>query len=290
LSVAGLSGGHSGINIHEGRANANILLCDVLQRLQYVGIDLSLMSIGKCGVASNAIPSNAAFVVAVPSCQSDKFISELALINENLRARYRLTDSDLDIGAVRCGGDQEKRFAMVEPYSVRTLTSLLFLIRAIPDGPFAWVEGKEDEFLVETSNNVAMINEDKDAKNISITCMIRSSVDEKKYLARDVIKSLCGIVGAEFEDGYDSPGWAYKEDNGLRDLFLRKYRDLFGVEGKALAIHAGLECGHFARQLGDIDMVACGPDLHNVHSVKEGLYVDTVENLMGVLVEVLKSF
>jgi dipeptidase D len=283
LSVSGLTGGHSGICIHEGRANANVILCDVLQRLIYADIDMSFFSFGKCGEVSNAIPSLASAVIAVPAGQKDRFGSHLTFIEEYLKARYKQTDPGLKIEAVSL----KEPPLPVLPYSASTLASLLYLVRALPDGAFTWFKDMNGNSVVETSSNLGIIKEENE--NAVVTCMIRSSVDAIMDKATKDMTELSRKNGAKFKITGSSPGWIYKDKNILGELFLAKYRELFSAEAVTSAIHAGLECGHFARVLGNIDMIACGPTLSDVHDPKETLYIDTVSKLMALLAAVLEN-
>ena len=283
LSVSGLKGGHSGISIHEGRANANILLCDVLRSLKNAKINPLFFSFGKdCGIASNVIPERASAVIAIPAGQKELFARILLSIECELKETFAGIDPGLKINAAPL-----LKVPDTAPYKDDILTSLLCLVCKLPDGVLAWDSDIKD--LVQTSSNLGII---KDAdESVVLTCMIRSSVDFIKDFVTNNIKTLCVKHGAKFSAGANSPGWVNKKDNRLRDLFLDKHKELFGKEAKALAIHAGLECGFFAKVelLGGIDMIACGPQLEEVHSVKEKLYTNTIPKLMGLLVTVLED-
>ncbi|MDR2577502.1 MAG: M20/M25/M40 family metallo-hydrolase [Chitinispirillales bacterium] len=286
LSVSGLAGGHSGICIHEGRANANILLCDVLRRLAEAGVDVSLFSFEKCGGAPNVIPAFTSAVIAVPSGQKELLITQLSSIEKNLADQYLTTDPGLKIEAA-----PRREEPAAAPYSINTLSSLLSLVNALPNGVIAWdtnAGGGGEGRFVETSNNLGIIEDFADS--VLVTCMTRSSVDTAKYRVADEMKALCAAHGAVFETGSDSPGWVYKKENPLRDLFLKKYMELFKSEAVVLATHAGLECGYFARKLGDIDMIACGAGSTGIHGVEETLYTDTVPKLMRLLAAVLEDY
>ncbi|MDR2543386.1 MAG: beta-Ala-His dipeptidase [Treponema sp.] len=288
LSVSGLKGGHSGICIHEGRANANILLCDVLQKLINAEINLSLFSFNNCGVASNAIPAQASAIIAVSSQQKELFNSQLKSITNELKNKFAFIDPGLEIKA-EFSKNHEKM-----PYKTNTLRNLLSLVCELPNGVIAWVDDNiekvnNDPPLVETSSNLGIIEETNET--VVLVCMTRSSVDDKKTKIEKQMEELASKYGAKIKKGADSPGWKYKADNPLRDLFLLKYDELFKPKEKprAVAIHAGLECGHFAQKLGEIDMIACGPELSDVHSIKETLYMDTVPKVMKLLIAVLED-
>ena len=303
LSVSGLQGGHSGLQIQEGRANANILLCDVLLRLTYTDIDLSFFMLGKCGEASNAIPSQASATIAVSADKAKLFEFRLSLIEDFLKDKYYSTDPRLELKLSPTQGNPS-----IKPYSAGTLASLLFLVRALPDAALMWDKSKEEsliqidghfqiteqfeeeELLVETSSNLGLMEEK--GETVVLTCMLRSSIDAMKTCVMKDMEMLSRIYGATFKLESSSPGWAYKKDNSLRDLFLKTYNALFageGQEAKAVATHAALECGYFAQKLGDIEMIACGPKLTDVHSIQETLYINTVPKLMKLLTVVLEE-
>jgi dipeptidase D len=285
LSISGLTGGHSGICIQENRANANILLCDVLQRLKYAGLNPLLISLGICGEASNAIPVKASAVIAVQKGEKEtKFLKELPYIEKCLSEKHKLTDPGLKL---ETGTPKEKDIK--KPYETSTFSSLLNIVRLLPDGAFTWDVNKGmDDPLVETSSNLGVIKENEN--NVEILCMIRSSVDSVKAIVAQDMEAISKKFGAEFIQGANSPGWILKEKNELCELFLKKHDELFAPQkAKAGAIHAGLECGYFAEKLGDIDMIACGPQLNDVHTINETLHMNTVPKIMKLLIAVLES-
>ncbi|MDR0331724.1 MAG: M20/M25/M40 family metallo-hydrolase [Chitinispirillales bacterium] len=284
LTVSGLTGGHSGLSIHEMRANANVLLCDAVRRIIYSGIDVSVVKLAKCGDAANAIPSNASAIIAAPRTQSGKLGQTAAMIEKIFRDRHQSTDPNLRVDTPTI----TNRIDTTAPYSKKTLSALLSIAASVPDGLLTWSANMPG--LAETSSNLGIIADD--GESIVITCMVRSSVDALRELVADDMRGICAAHGAGFESSSRSPGWAYKAENRLRDLFLDKYKKLFGADGAASAVHAGLECGHFAAKFAEfdgMDFISCGPTIADIHGINETLHTDTVPKFVKLLAAVLED-
>jgi dipeptidase D len=285
LAVGGLAGGHSGLSIHENRGNANILLCAAIRKIRLSGAEPFVLGLGRCGDAANAIPSAASACVAVPVKQVAKLREAVAETESAFKETYRASDPGVRLELRECWNPDGSA-----PYSGRTVSALTTLAAEIDDGPIAYSAAATG--LVETSSNLGIMREE--GRHIELTFMARSSIDAERE------KTVAGIlreaerVGAEAEAGNRSPGWAYREKSVLRDLFLDKYRELFGEEATATPVHAGLECGHFAEKFRNLgfdgtDFISCGPTITEIHSVNETLHTDTVEKFGKLLIEVLAN-
>lgn len=287
LAVCGLTGGHSGLSIHEGRGNANIILCGVIDSIRRAGVDIRVFGFGRCGDASNAIPAEASAYVAVPNGQAGKFKEAVAEAGSRYKDALRLTDGGVRVEA-REVGEAKAAVGGKTPYSAETTVSLTNLADNIKDGPIAFCAAMPR--LVETSSNLGIIKDE--GRHIALVYMVRSSIGAEMERAIDEIRRRAGENSAEAEVGSRSPGWAYKEKSALRELFLRKHKELFGEDADAVPVHAGLECGHFAEKFSrfkDMDFISCGPTSTDIHSVNETLHTDTVEKFGRLLIEVLGS-
>jgi dipeptidase D len=285
LAVGGLAGGHSGLSIHLRRGNANIILCLAIRKIYDEGVDMSVLSLGRCGDASNAIPAAASARVAVPAGQEAGLRAAAAEAEAMFKEMYKAADPGVRLDVLECekpdGG---------APYSAWTVSALTTLAAKIADGPRACSPAAPDR--VETSSNLGVIREAGGSMEMSY--MARSSTDAGLERVVNEILSEAERNSAEATVGERSPGWEYKEKSPLRDLFLSKYKELFGEEATAAPVHAGLECGHFAQKFkklgfGGMDFISCGPTTEEIHSVNETLHTDTVENFGKLLVEVLEN-
>jgi dipeptidase D len=291
------------------RANANIVLCDAVRRLRYFGVHTYLLGLGRCGDAANAIPSRASAELAVPTVQKEPLDKIAAMIENIFRDKYRSTDPELSVkiraieGAAAISENaamktKDKRnnappdeYPTVHgqtPYSDETVFALTQIAASVLDGPIAYNAAMPQ--LVETSSNLGIIKDE--GAHIAMTYMVRSFVDAVREQVVDDMLRTAARCGAVSESGNRSPGWVYKAENRLRDIFLSKYKELFGAEAVASAVHAGLECGHFAdkfREFENMDFISCGPTITEVHSINETLHTDTVPKFGKLLVEVLGS-
>jgi len=304
LMIHGLAGGHSGLSIHEKRANANILLCISISTLCHKGIDLQILGLGLCGDASNAIPSAASAYAAVPAEQERKLREEAAELESIFKQMYEETDGGVRLearkseqtAALAKTAEEKTRnkpkpenggnFDDGTPYSAGTVFNLARLAEEIDNGPIAYSAAMPQ--LVETSSNLGIMRDE--GRYIAMVYMVRSSIDAERERIVAQMSREAESYQSEIEAGSRSPGWAYKEKSPLRDLFLSKYKELFGEEAAASPVHAGLECGHFAEKFGkfkDMDFISCGPTTTEIHSVNETLHTDTVEKFGKLLIEVL---
>ncbi|GBU23061.1 hypothetical protein R80B4_02975 [Fibrobacteres bacterium R8-0-B4] len=310
LAVCGLAGGHSGLSIHEKRGNANIILCISINTLCHKDIDLQILGLGLCGDASNAIPSAASVYVAVPADQEKRLRAEAEEIESIFKQMYQEFDGGLRLEireskeaaalaktaaekarkpeAGRSSRSHSGDFNDGTPYTAGTVSNLAKLAEEIDNGPIAYSAAMPQ--LVETSSNLGIMRDEGD--HIAMVYMVRSSIDAERERAVEKMRHEAEGCGAVVEAGSRSPGWAYREKSALRDLFLTKYKELFGEEAEASPVHAGLECGHFAEKFGkfkEMDFISCGPTSADIHSVNETLHTDTVEKFGRLLIEVLGS-
>jgi dipeptidase D len=141
--------------------------------------------------------------------------------------------------------------------------------------------------LVETSNNLGVVKTEGTA--LKISCAVRSSVESRKWALCRRIAVVADALGAKYEFSEGYPGWQYNPHSPLRDLFKEIYAKKFGKEAEVVAMHAGVECGIFADKIPGLDMVAIGPEMHNVHTPDEKLSIGSTERTYEFLLDVLKS-
>ncbi|MFB3904068.1 MAG: aminoacyl-histidine dipeptidase [Acidobacteriota bacterium] len=276
LTVKGLKGGHSGLEINAGRGNAIKILNRVLLRLHDLGTRVSTIAGGN---KRNAIPREASATVWVPAgkeAEARRIVNEM---NDTIRAEYLVVDPDLRISA----GQSAEGGRRVVPKEQQE--KILRGIAALPHGVIkmsADVPG-----LVETSTNVAVISTTPDGK-IALATSQRSSVASEKQEISEMVASVFLLSGAGVEQGSGYPGWKPNLNSPALKLATQIYRELFGKECEVKAVHAGLECGIIGERYPGMDMISFGPTLEGVHSPDEKIYIASVEKFWKFLLEILR--
>jgi dipeptidase D len=273
LTVKGLTGGHSGMDIHLGRGNANKLINTLLYAAgkQFV---IHISSIDGGGLR-NAIPRESVAVLTSPEADGlAAFIAEQAAI---LKTEHATTDPDLEV-VFEATDTPEK----VLDYAFQK--ALLRSIYACPNGIYRM--SPDVDGLVQTSNNLARVLV-KDG-NYEILCLTRSSVDSEKFDQADQIHSAFELIGAKVENGGSYPGWAPKPSAPIIKVMSNLYTELFDDEPHVNACHAGLECGILGTNYPEMDMISFGPNIRGAHSPDEKVQVSSVQKFWKYLLETLK--
>jgi dipeptidase D len=275
LSVTGLTGGHSGMDIHRGRGNANKLI----NRLLFLSAEQSGLRVAliDAGGLRNAIPREAFAEVVVSDAAVDGFKKFVATEAAILQAEYAITDPGLEIllepaeapASLMSAGFQEK---------------ILRAVWACPNGIFRMSPDIAD--LVQTSNNLARVQvEDGQYK---IMCLTRGSVDTEKMDLARAIRCTFELMGADvsFDGAY--PGWAPRPNAPIVKLMSDLYEEMFGETAPVLACHAGLECGILGTNYPDMQMISFGPNIRGAHSPDEKVQISSVQKYWGYLMKVLE--
>ena len=273
LTVSGLTGGHSGAEIHKGRANADMLLGRLL-RAMAAATELRLVS-ASGGAKDNAIPV-AAEAVAVVS-DADAARTAFAALAAQLKKEYRVTDpaleasvADAETAELPMDGDPTRR--------------ALCLLTCAPNG--VQEMSREIEGLVQTSLNLGILK--TEAGEISTAFCVRSSVASQKDMLHDRLRCLTEALDGTVDISGDYPAWEYRPDSALRERMTEVFREQYGREPKIEAIHAGVECGLLCGKLPDLDCVSIGPDLEEIHTPRERMSVASVQRVWAFVLEVLK--
>lgn len=281
ITVTGLAGGHSGLEIIKERGNSNKLLARVLDDLmqKYPCRIASLYG----GTAANAIPKESSAVVLI--CADDSALRhELDLWAETFRHELRGADG------AGLAVTLEETEAADRVLTKRCAASVISAALLIPTGIASMDMNITTQRLVESSNNFAMIRMENG--EIVFHCQTRSSVASKKEALCRQIEVLAAMIGASVEHSGDYPAWEYNPASRLRPLFEQTYRDLFRKDARVEGIHAGLECGLFAekfKKLGrSMDFLSFGPTVSGAHTTKESLSLSSAENTWKLLTEVLR--
>ena len=274
LTLEGLAGGHSGLEIQTGRANANLLMGRMLYRVAQVsGMRLVRVDGGR---KDNAIPSRCQAVVMVDDPeQAEKAAGELAAA---MGSEYAAVDPGLTLSVSPWTGEE---LPMDEDSTRRAVC----LLMCLPNG----VQAMSGDIpgLVQTSLNLGILATQAGA--VSASFSVRSALESQKEMLKQRLACLTGQLGGETVFTGEYTGWQYQEHSPLRERMTQVFRQQYGREPVVEAIHAGLECGVFAGKLPGLDCVSMGPDLREVHTPRERLSISSVERTWRFLVEVLKQ-
>lgn len=274
LVVDGLQGGHSGIEIHKNRANANKVMGEFMSRIQAL-MPLCLTSFSG-GNKDNAIPR---------SCQATMvamgmYLERINDIAENLQKEIR--------------EQYDEPYATVQAFDVDALggnsvpsdqtAKIISLLCAAPNG----VQKMSEDIpgLVQTSLNmgIAALGD-----TFRLTFSVRSSVNAEKDELLNQIKKLSEFHGGAYSQMGEYPAWEYRKDSPLRDKMISIFKMQYGKEPEVLALHAGLECGLFSEKLPGLDCVSMGPQMHDIHTSRETLEIASTERTWKLLLELLKE-
>lgn len=277
LTVAGLQGGHSGMDIHLGRGNANVLLARTLAELRKA-VTLHLVGLHG-GSAHNAIPREATARLAVPTEQADRLAAQVAEWEATLRRSYP-NEPQLTISLTAKEGGPARRI------SPELGEKILALLQVGPDGVMAM--SKEVPGLVESSVNLATIRER--AGQLSVLFSQRSDKPEGINWLTAKLEGLARLTGALIITGNGYPGWPPAPNSPLLARAQQVYKEMFGQEATIESIHAGLECGIIGAQNPGLDMLSLGPTVKNPHSPEEKLYLPSLDRFCPFIRELLGSF
>ena len=276
LMVKGLTGGHSGMDIHLGRGNANKLMNRMLTTLSN-HVRMLVTTIDGGGLR-NAIPRESFTILSTPTTDSSKLESITADYQAILKQEYGTTDPDIELTL----DSHSKVSRAAAPDFVKQFFRSAY---ACPNGIYRMSPEIED--LVQTSNNLArvLLQEGR----YEMLCLTRSSVDSEKADLQMAIKSTFELIGAEVSTGGAYPGWAPKPTAPIIALMSDTYSRLFNEKPHVNACHAGLECGIIGTNYPDMDMISFGPNIRGAHSPDEKVQISSVQKYWGYLLEVLKE-
>ena len=275
LSVKGLNGGHSGMDIHLGRGNANKLLNRLLFDCA-ARFDLGIASIDSGGLR-NAIPREGIATITVAQSQAGAFRKFLAGQAAVLRVEYASTDPGLEIGVEAA---EPPRSVLQRDFQEKWLRA----VYACPNGIYRMSPDIED--LVQTSNNLARVAVDDGSYKVQ--CLTRGSVDSEKMDLARTVGCTFELIGAEVEYSGAYPGWAPRPEAAIVKLMSELYEELFGEQAPVMACHAGLECGILGTNYPEMQMISFGPNIRGAHSPDERVQISSVQKYWGFLMETLR--
>jgi dipeptidase D len=276
IKVYGLKGGHSGVDIHQGRGNALRILGGVLQvLLDHIPIEIASINGGS---AQNAIPREAAAVVIGDSARD----SELKVLVGTAEKGYRIDLGEFDSGleiTVEKSERPEKVFDAGDAKQVAALLGSLHhgVLAMSPD-----VAG-----LVQTSTNLATVTTMGDM--VEIVTSQRSAIESSMMSAARMVATVCGLAGFEVKHAGKYPGWKPEPNSEIVRKCQEVHKKLFGEPAKLIAMHAGLECGVIGEKYPGMEMISFGPTIVSPHSPNERVEISSVKEFWDYLRLVLES-
>ncbi|SDN51667.1 aminoacyl-histidine dipeptidase [Vreelandella arcis] len=278
LSLTGLKGGHSGMDIHQPLGNANRLLVRVLRALEHV--DARLLDY-RGGTLRNAIPREAFAEIALPSDEQQEALTIINELAQTLRRELGSGDDGMQLVAESLSPQQD-----VEPLTLDASVMLVAALHVAPCG----VERMSADVpgVVETSNNLGVVSLAKG--RFHLCALVRSLHDSAVAAMADRFKALFGLIGARVNVENSYPGWVPNPDGELLERFKACHQALLGKEPEVKVIHAGLECGILGSKYPHLDMISFGPTIRGAHSPDERVELATVDEfwrLLRTLVEAL---
>ena len=259
VTISGLAGGHSGVDINKDRANADKLMAALLSELP----ECRLISING-GSKDNAIPRSCDALVMSDAAD---FAQRCLAIKLKAPEDYTVTCEAAEGGAV-----------------MEQSQAALQLLNALPNGVQAM--SADIAGLVQTSLNLGILETTQDA--LRMTFSVRSSVNREKEALTDTLRTLAENAGACYTQSGDYPAWEYQKASRLRETMVAVYEELYGQKPVVEAIHAGLECGIFSDRLQGLDAVSFGPQMHDIHTTRERLDIASVARTWDYLVAILE--
>lgn len=277
LSIKGVSGGHSGLDIGLDKANAIQLLGRILYKTGGLARVISIESPGK----ANAIASRGKIMYLSSGENLDKLKEQFKLLEQQMKIEYSDTDQ------ISFVIEEEKGvFHDMSVFTENTVKKITEMITFLPCGPLHRM--RQDLTMVQTSSNIG----DMSMKNGKLTFLSssRSSVSSHKGEIKETMKVIAGALGADCMFFGEYPQWEYRKQSRLREICRKVYKKYSGREPAFIGIHAGIECGYLAEKLGsEIDMISFGASMSQVHTPREKVSLQSFYNTEEILIEILKE-
>ncbi len=273
VAITGLSGGHSGAEIHLGKTNAIIAMGRILGAA-LDAVNIRLVSINGGG-KDNAIARECFATVAV----NDKELAKNAILGEAERMRRELCAADADFNVEVKDSVAEK---CLDGESSKRVIAVLCTVKTGVLGMSNHIKG-----LVEYSRNAGIIKTEDGV--IRLTLSSRSSVEAQLDLSCRELDMLCEMAGADCRHYARYPGWEFEPSSALREKYAAAYEKLYGEKQQVGVIHAGLECGILSSKMRGMDIISVGPNMHDIHSPDEHLELESCLHVWNTLLAVVRD-
>lgn len=276
VTLRGLKGGHSGMEIHLERGSAIQLTGRILNALKEY--DVKVISVEAPG-KSNAISCMA----KIKMCVNEEVYSK---VKDRLYTLEKVFQNELSASDyVEICVKEMERATICEVFTENTIEKLRGILTLMPQGVMRMSMAVPG--LVETSINTGNMAEEDGM--LVLDSALRSSVESEKYFVRDKVQLIADMFGASCQWSGEYPGWQFREESKLREIAVEKYEELFHKEAKVEAIHAGLECGHWAAKIPGADIISLGPDMWDVHSPREKVSKRSIGNTWELIKAILSE-
>ncbi len=276
ITVKGLNGGHSGMDIHKGLGNAN----KIMNRLLFDGFENFGLQVSEIngGSLRNAIPRESVAKVIISQMFDEAYVYDMQEIISDIKAEYKTTEPNLTIEIVKSDLPEKIMDLGVQEGIIRA-------IYAAQNGVYRMSPDMAD--LVETSNNIARVVV-KDGE-ILVGCLTRSSVESSKFDLANSLRSAFELVGCEVELSGSYPGWTPNVNSEILEVLKDIYEKQNGEQPKVVACHAGLECGILGTNYPGMDMISFGPTIHGAHSPDERASISSAQKYWKFVLEILSN-
>lgn len=276
ISITGLNGGHSGMDIIKGLGNAN----KIMNRLLFDGFTNFGLRVSEIngGSLRNAIPRESFSSVVIDTVSKEPFLFEINELINSIKAEFLTLEPNLSIDLKEIETPKNVMDLGTQEGLIKAIyTALNGVYRMSPD-----IEG-----LVETSNNIARIIVKEGA--IKIGCLTRSSSETNKWDLANSLRAAFELAGFDVEFSGTYPGWLPNVNSEILKIVDKLYEDLHGEKANVAACHAGLECGILGQNYPDMDMVSFGPNIKGAHSPDERAQISSTQKYWKFLLEILKN-
>lgn len=275
LTVKGLTGGHSGVEIDKGRVNANILMARILNFARK-NAHVSLVSVNG-GDKSNAIPVLSKADILV--CDQEDFVIKLEEYVNIIKRELQFREESFELDIVR---ESTGTFDAIDAVLGDKIISMLL---GTPNGVVEM--SSEIDNLVETSLNLGILKTEDDL--VTAHFALRSNKTSALVFLEERLEDFAKVLGFDVKTFGHYPPWEFKADSKLQRLYKDKYKEVFGKDISVEAIHAGLECGVFSDGLKGLDCISVGPEMHDIHTPRERLGISSAKAVFEVILKVLKE-
>lgn len=275
VTVKGLQGGHSGMQIHEGLGNAN----KIMNRILFDGFENFGLRISEIdgGSLRNAIPRESNAIVAIDAIHEKAFVLQTQQLSNTIKTEFKTLEPDLEIEISKIETPKKIMDLGIQEGVTRA-------IYAACNGVYRMSANIPN--LVETSNNIARVIIKNG--NIKIGCLTRSSIESAKWDLVNTLRATFELTGCEVDASGDYPGWAPNMNSPILKVMETLYEELNGEKPHVAACHAGLECGILGKNYPDMDMISFGPTIKGAHSPDERAQISSVQKYWKFVLEVLK--
>ena len=277
ISVKGLKGGHSGMDIHKGLGNAN----KIMNRLLFDGFDNFGLQISEIigGSLRNAIPRESTAKVIIAGVYDEAFVFDMQQIVNEIKTEFKTTEPNLEVIF-------EKMDAA--PAKVMPSIAQFYFVRAMYTAHNGVYRMSADfDNLVETSNNIAKVVLGNG--QLVVQCLTRSSVETSKFDLANALRSAFELMGCEVEFSGSYPGWTPNSESEILDVLVGIYEKQNNEKPQVVACHAGLECGILGTNYPNMDMISFGPTIHGAHSPDERASISSSQKFWKFVLEILAN-